>query len=75
MSLAAVLVPLAAGAEKVPNPLPMPVIWFGILSILAFAALLAITWSFRNTGAKADQAKARRDGTGASMGAGTGGHH
>ena len=74
MSIAAVLVPLAAGHEEVPNPLPMPAIWFGILAMVAFLGLLGLTWSFRNTGAKAEQLKARRDAAGSGAGHG-GGHH
>ena len=74
MPTASVLLPLAAGAEEAHNPLPMDELWFGVLAMVAFLLLLALTWSFRNTGAKADQAKARRDGSGAGLGTGSGGH-
>ncbi len=39
-------------AEEVHNELPRPAYMFGVIALVAFALLLALTWSFRGTAQK-----------------------
>lgn len=38
-----------AGHHPVVNELPFEPIWFGVIAMVAFLALLGLLWSFRNT--------------------------
>jgi hypothetical protein len=38
-----------AGHHPVVNELPFEPIWFGVIALGAFLALLALLWSFRNS--------------------------
>lgn len=37
------------GGHHVVNELPFPAVWFGVIALTAFLALLGLLWSFRNT--------------------------
>ncbi len=47
---------LMAGTEAVHNELPMAPIWFGIITLIVFALLLAITFAFRGMSNRHDPA-------------------
>ena len=39
----------AEGGHPVVNELPFAPIWFGVIAMVIFLALLALLWAFRNT--------------------------
>lgn len=43
------LIVAAEGGHPVVNELPFAPIWFGVIALAAFMALLALLWAFRNT--------------------------
>ena len=45
---------ILAAAEPAGRELPMPPVFFGLISLLLFVLALAFLWSFRNTAAKTD---------------------
>jgi len=65
----------AAAAEEALRPMPMPPWVFGVLALVAFAALLGVLWSFRNSGAKHGQHKGGPHGDVGPGSPGSGGHH
>lgn len=46
------LLVVAAAAGDTTHPLPFSAAAFGAISLIAFVALLGLTWSFRNTSNK-----------------------
>ena len=47
--MSSIVVALAAAEEAGGTELPLPAWSIGLLALLAFAALLGVTWSFRGT--------------------------
>jgi hypothetical protein len=45
---------ILTAAEPAGRELPMPPVFFGLISLVLFGVALAFLWSFRNTGAKTD---------------------
>ena len=45
---------ILTAAEPAGRELPMPPVFFGLISLLLFGLALAFLWSFRNTAAKTD---------------------
>lgn len=43
------LIVAAEGGHPVVNELPFAPIWFGVIALVAFMALLGFLWAFRNT--------------------------
>lgn len=44
------------------NSLPMPHVFYGVIALGVFLALLALLWSFRNTAAKPRPQSGRKSG-------------
>lgn len=49
MTSALTLLAADEGGHHIVNELPFPAIWFGVIALVAFLALLGLLYSFRNT--------------------------
>lgn len=74
--LPALVVPLLVSEEEAHRQLPMPAPLYGILFLVGFGLLLALTWAFRGTAYKVRDRYTRPAGPGhAAGGPPTGGQH
>lgn len=67
------------GSEHAVTELPLEPVWYGVLALVGFIALLGLLWSFRNTLAldPVEHQDGHGHGQGRNQGAGTAadGHH